>query len=1130
MSLRFVLPISLAVLLGGGLFAGFHSANTGEVQKGEKRVEADQPDEALKWRRLAWVDENGHIPPNALQKAEAQMRTLASGSAQTMAIAQPWVEIGPANVAGRSRSLLVHPSQPNKLWMGAVGGGIWKSVDYGASWAPVSDRLTSLAIGSMAMDPNDSNVMYAGTGEGFFNGDSIGGAGILQSVDGGDTWNLLPGTATFGNVNRVAVQPGNGAVLLAAMSAYNNATTRGIYRSRDAGVTWKQVIPGQIGAYVAFDPTNGANAIASLMGDDGAYHAYYSRNGGSTWTQTALWGAGFDNRIELAYAPGNTKIVYAVVGGNPDIYKSVDGGINYALVSSPALSGYWWYDNCLWVDPTNSNRIVVGGVNLYRSNDGGANFDQISSGYILTDQAHPDVHGIVSASDYDGYTKKRVYVVTDGGAFVTDDITTVNTAGGWKSLANNARTSQYYGADGEAISGRYVGGLQDNGTLVVSRGNLDAHMMFGGDGGFSAVDPINPDYMYGEYVGLTVHRSTDGGQTADWIYSGIADAGSAANFIAPIALDKGNPSNLYAGGAHLWRTMNARAAVPTWQMIKDVEATNISAICVATNHSNIVWIGYNDGRVFKSENATWNGPSWTAIDNNGSVSPLPDRYVTRIVVDATDTNTAYVAFGGFTPDNLWVTHDGGVTWSTITGSGSTALPAAPIRGIARDPKNKLHLIVGTEVGVCETTDGGGTWSTPAFGPANVSVDEVTYVAHSHKVLVATHGRGLWLYGATQPIDLTIPISTFAGQKIQVTVLLDGVAPAGGYRVSLSSSSSALSVPGGVTIPEGSDQATFTATANGVNIPSTVVVAAYLNGGKTTGETIVYPAAPTITSKVSVASVIGGSTSVPKLVVTSSQKAPSGGFVVDLSSQNTSVATVPATLTIPAGSTVGSVPITTYTVSVKQTVSFHASIGNQSADASLIVYPPKVIGLKATPSQIRGGSNRAVTGTVTLSLAAPAGGVQVALASGNVSLLAMPDSVTVPAGMTTVNFPITTFSVNSDTTVPFTATTGVTTKTGFITLLPPGLVGFKLSPSTTTVNSTVVATATITSAAPDGGLVLQVANDKPEAVTAPSTAFFQPGSTTASFVITTKAVNTATDVTFTVSINGTIRTAVLHINP
>jgi hypothetical protein len=354
-----------------------------------------------------------------------------------------------------------------------------------------------------------------------------------------------------------------------------------------------------------------------------------------------------------------------------------------------------------------------------------------------------DNHFITHDPGFDGVGNTRVYVCTDGGVWRTDDIYTASTTAGWEKLDLSYRTTQFYGAAGDGPSGLILGGTQDNGTLRLTGGSDQAHLMFGGDGGFCAIDWTDPNYCYGEYINLMIHRSTNGGQSAGYIYDGIADAGVNANFIAPFILDPNDPNTMLAGGASLWRSTNVKAGSPAWQAIRAPGTDRISAIAVAPEMPDIIWVGQNNGEVYRSPNGTAAQPSWWAVDDNGTKNPLPDRYVERILIDADDPAVVYISFGGFSGDNLWKTENSGLTWADTTGAGQTGLPSAPINGLARHPTRPDWLYVGSEVGIFASADGGESWSAHNEGPANASVDELLFMHNSTTLLAATHGRGIF---------------------------------------------------------------------------------------------------------------------------------------------------------------------------------------------------------------------------------------------------------------------------------------------------------------------------------------------------------------------------------------------------
>lgn len=723
------------------------------AREDEEGPGATSAEEAFRWRQMTWRDEKGAIPRQALSAASAdRARNLAYWSTRSAAALPPltpgnWAFRGPANVGGRTRSLVIDPVDPSILIAGSVGGGLWRSTTAGAHWSRVNDFLPNLAICSLAIDPRNHLVLYAGTGEGFFNADAIDGAGIFKSTDGGLTWPVLPATSGWDSVNRIAISPSNSNVLLAAVR-YG-----GIERSTDGGAHWTLAVSVQGSFDVAFAPNDGTKAVADLLdydfvAEDWFHEAAYSTDGGASWSPAAPpfdHFYGFDSRLEIAYAPSNANLVYLSSGLDGTLYRSSDGGHSYSRRTLSGTTGASWYNNTLWVDPTNSQTVIAGGNHLFRSADGGATLTQISDGYLLTQDPHPDQHCIVADPRFDGAANRTVYICNDGGVFRTSDIYGAAPSVGWTSLNLGYETTQYYSAAGDGPAGLVMGGLQDNGNLRLAAPATNALLTFGGDGGYVAVDSTNPQYVYGEYINLSqVFRSADSGQTIQAFLDGSLPESGQGNFVAPFILDPNGPGRMLAGAYSLWRSNDVRTGnPPTWQAIRGAASTQVSAIAVAPGNSNVVWVGYNDGTIWKSTNATAASPTWQAVDDNGIHDPLPNRMTLRILIDRRNSDWVYVAFGGFAAGNLQRTLDGGATWATLTGSGAATLPAAPIHGIAQHPTQPSWLYVGTEVGIFSSSDGGGTWATTDQGPANTVVDELTFLNSSATLVAATHGRGIW---------------------------------------------------------------------------------------------------------------------------------------------------------------------------------------------------------------------------------------------------------------------------------------------------------------------------------------------------------------------------------------------------
>lgn len=748
------------------------------------------------WRRASLVDENGEIPDGALMAAHEHIKAMAADPnvPQIAGISNgSWTSIGPGNIGGRVRTIAIHPTSPLTMFVGSVSGGIWRTDNGGASWAPVQDFMANLAVTTIVFKPGDPSVMYAATGEGFFNADGIRGAGVFKSTNGGVTWVQLPATSSAPSagtsaddyywVNRLAVAP-NGTTLVAA-------TANGFFRSVDEGVSFTDVTPaglgGQRAADLDFHPTNPLLGVAS--GYSG--RTFYTTDGGATWQAAAgiPTGQGFPGgRVELAYAASNPSSVYALLDqSSGQLYKSTDGGQNYALVGPAAvLGGQGWYDNALWVNPLDENMVIVGGIDLYRSTTGGTmGFTQISQWFSAPLSAHADHHMIVAHPNFDNAANKVVFFGNDGGIYRANDVSTVTLTSGWQELNNQLAITQFYGGSGNPPTGRVVGGTQDNGHLFYNpslaqpaEGWVDT---FGGDGGYTAFDPVNSNLQYGEYVYLQIHRSLSG-TSSSYIASagnqnGLFDSGqsSRAAFIAPFILDPNVPQRMIAGGVSVWRAQNVSSGTPAFEEIKQELGTGnaniISALAVAPGNSDIIYAGDRSGRVYKTVNGTAVPAAsvvWTPVDDNSTVNPFPSRQIQRIAIDPRDNDIVYVALGGFNTNNIWRSANGGTNWEPI----ATGLPAAPVRDIKPHPTQATWLYAATEVGVFASENSGATWQVPHDGPANVSVDELFFLGTD--LYAATHGRGMFRTATAASVPTALNDSYATPVNTPLTVAAPGV--------------------------------------------------------------------------------------------------------------------------------------------------------------------------------------------------------------------------------------------------------------------------------------------------------------------------------------------------------------------
>lgn len=759
------------------------------------------------------------VPSGARLRALQQLHKKLAGEAQTRARAgaaaqsnPSWTSIGPQPIdtpytdtmdSGRVTALAINPGNISQVYAAGAQGGIWKTTNGGTTWAPLTDTQPSLAVGSLTLDPTNSSTIYVGTGEENFSGDSYYGAGILKSTDGGNTWTHICGPfcgpwdqdGYYGGGARIGglvVDPNNNQVLLAALESNNN----GIYRSADGGNTWTQVLSGNCGTAVLFDPVNTGVAYAALGNSFSGYTegVYKSTDSGQTWTPINGTGANVlplanAARIVLAMAPSSTTTLFAGIANINDgsllgFFETTDGGANWVqLTSTPDYCNpQCSYDNVIAVQPTNANVIYAGGAyttTLQRSLDGGHTWSVLQSSQqdgIL----HADMHALAFSPD--GNT---LYVGNDGGVYSTTQVTASNPT--FVNLNSTLALTQMY--PGLSINpanvANSIGGSQDNGTILYD-GSSTWNYATCGDGGYTAIDPAIPSTMYAACEVIDVEKSTSSGAFGTWnsAQNGI-DTSDRVDFIPPMVMDPSASSTLYFGTYRIYQTTDAAGA---WTAISP-DLTDgsgfwavITSIAVAPTDSNTVYAGTGDSNVQVTTNAsTGAGATWTKIN-----SGLPSRVLTQVAVNPTTSTTAYATFTGFTGfgdslGHVFQTTNGGTSWTDI----SSDLPDTPVNAIVVDPDVPSTIFVGTDIGVFYTTTGGASWTSLVNGLPTVAVLGLTLHDASRTLRASTHGRGLW------DINIAAIVPT----------------------VSITSISPSSAIVGGPT---------FTLTVNGVNFDTTSV--------------------------------------------------------------------------------------------------------------------------------------------------------------------------------------------------------------------------------------------------------------------------------------------------------------------
>ena len=785
-----------------------------KTQEGEEKFdERDEMEKAMKQEFMMTVDPAlGYIPKERLiaglnyeRKLQRQMRENALS----------WKERGPGNIAGRTRAVLIDAKDAtgNTVFASGVSGGIWKTTNFKSTnptWTPVNESMGSLAVCALTQNPSKPDTIYAGTGEGWFNSDAVRGNGIWKSTDDGATWNqvaLSDSSQTshhFDFVQDLAMTSSNILFATGRPSVYCNVG--GVLRSADGGKSWSRPIgslaTGQNcdSAYNYF----GADLEVASNGDVYATTGFINsgeitdlgriwrsrgNNGTSvgtaaTWkdiTPTGTW-----QRIELAVAPSNPAILYALLEGTSDgigaMKKSLDTGntwidmtiptwCNQGTNSSDFTNGQAFYDLIAQVDPNNPNTVIIGGIDLFKTTDGGTTWNQISqwarnctSGGNPLPVVHADQHNILffpgSSTEVISSNDGGIYYSTNGGTSWAST-STPNLNGGNQttiSLKNiGYNITQLYSCDVHPTTTNYfLVGSQDNGSFELKSpgvgDGLEASV--GGDGGFCHIDQTDGNLQILSYVYNNYYYSRNGGTSFSRLT--FNDNGM---FINPSDLDD-SKKVLYSGytSGKMGLVSNLAAGTPTFSSftINELSTRKISAVKVdpTVGGGGTVWIaGYDSSFTLRPNIIKLTNANTSPVVAVNTVLPslaVPvGAYISSIDVDPGNGNHILVTLSNYGVKSVFESTDGGVTLTSIEGN----LPDVPVRwGMFLPPTAYIEgysgggILLATELGVWFTqfTAGGATvWTPQNGGLPNVRTDMLRYRSSDNLVAVATHGRGLY---------------------------------------------------------------------------------------------------------------------------------------------------------------------------------------------------------------------------------------------------------------------------------------------------------------------------------------------------------------------------------------------------
>lgn len=683
------------------------------------------------------LDENGFVP-TALDKWQAWQakNQFSSNSNSTsrsaLADQSDWMPVGPFTTVGtgswstgqaRVNVVLVDPNNvangTNILYVGTPAGGIWKSLDLGLSWLPLTDKLPQIGVSGIAVDYNNSNIIYIATGD-----DDAGDSqsvGVYKSIDGGATWaptGLNPGNSPT-SMNDIYMDPTNSNTLWVA-------TNTGVYKTLDAGVSWSQILTGNI-KDIKLKPGD-SNIIYAVT----ANRFYRSVDGGAVWTNTTtgLPSSFATNRMVIDVTPADPTYVYVfheVSNTTGGIYRSNDSGLTFSTRSStiPAMSlGQAWYDFAFGVSDTNPEELYTGCLNVHSSIDGGVTFTQLNNWSSPNGAAytHADIHFLRS---YNG----TIYAGTDGGVYSSSD-SGVN----FTNHTFGVQASQLYKiAISQSNPNKMVGGLQDNGGHAFNSGTGQSNNYYGADGMDTAVDPTNDNIFYGfiQYGGGP-YISTDAGATLD---SSIT-APESGNWVTPMAIN--SVGKLYGGYTELNRLDGA-----TWTALATLGGGLCDYIEIAPSDDTIIYAVVNS--VLKR--STNSGTTFTNIETFSSD-------IKGLGVHQTD------------PNIVWVTTSGGgkgvfksinaLTASTFTNI-TTNLPTTGVGEFFNDIVHQGNhtdnpIFLATGLGVYRLDDTSTNWEPFFANLPNTNVRDLEISLGDESLTAATYGRGVWK--SSIPIQMT----------------------------------------------------------------------------------------------------------------------------------------------------------------------------------------------------------------------------------------------------------------------------------------------------------------------------------------------------------------------------------------
>ncbi|MDX1997701.1 MAG: hypothetical protein SF066_08260 [Thermoanaerobaculia bacterium] len=739
--------------------------------------------------------------PSALSAAAVDPTLLAGLKARS---------IGPAAMSGRVAAIAAVPGDEGTIYVGAATGGVWKSLDHGMTWTPIFDDQAVASIGAVAIQPGAPEVVWVGTGEGNPRNSASVGKGIYRTTDGGKTWKHL-GLEKTERIHRILLDPQDPDIAWVAAlgQEWGENPDRGVFKTVDGGRTWRKVlyVDERTGAAdLVADPANPRKLFAAMWdyrrwpwnfrsgGPGSGLHV--STDGGENWTRLTPEDGlpeGDLGRIGLAIAPSNPRIVYALIEAKENaFYRSTNGGLSFEKVSSDTNIGNRpFYYSDLRVDPRDPERVYSLHTRVTVTDDGGKTWRVL----VGARQAHSDHHDLwIDTADPD-----YLLLGNDGGVSISRD-----RGENWSFIGNLPLAQYYHVRVDNDLPYNIYGGLQDNGSWrgpseVWENGGIKNHHwreVGFGDGFDTAPHPNDSQIGYAmSQEGYLMRWNLRTGERKD-IRPGPPQGTKELrfNWNAGFAQDPFEPDTIYYGSQFLhrsedrgdsWEVISPDLTTnkPEWQkqagsggLTPDVTGaenfTTLVAVAPSPKQKGVLWVGTDDGRLQVTRDG---GQTWTAVEGNLRGVPA-NTWIPHVHPSRHDAATAFVVLEDHRRSNwtpyVYKTTDFGKTWKSLATSNLEGYALA----IEQDPVDPNLLFLGTEFGLWVSVDGGAAWSRFRQGVPTVSVMDLAIHEREADLVIATHGRALYV------IDDIRPLRGLSPEILAEKIRLFELPPAQQYRV------------------------------------------------------------------------------------------------------------------------------------------------------------------------------------------------------------------------------------------------------------------------------------------------------------------------------------------------------------